>query len=391
MTDEELLTKARRLLGEFYACLPNGATTRTEILEWCKSYDQRKAGKREVRDWTDQPDGMPLEPAAPVVEPRIPDGYDWANIDLECVCGHGRAAHRLANPRVASWPQECGADTCDCKVHRPRTTEPRIPDGWALAPGWVPMFSGAEECLHEGADGNFDCTTAPSWETVVGTKYSDIGVACADHAERMGALVRAEPPVTLPNTLTGEPMTVPTLLTAPAQPVSAMPPGFRVVGRSGPGVPLPVVGQWVQWRHEGINQDPDEPRQVYEGELAGELPIAFHWRAGRYDILEPVEPPAPDQPEPAKVPLSERIREARKALKRVMVTRGEDGRLHSAPPVVLAQLSAFHQLADEAAQLEAKLDDALALLDDAHVSGTDEYILSWQERRRAIRKGTPLG
>lgn len=57
-------------------------------------------------------------------------------------------------------------------------------------------------------------------------------------------------------------------------------------------------------------------------------------------------------------PISSLIRRAHTQVKRVLVTRGEDGRLHSADPVVKAQLSAFHQLADEVEVMEEKLREA---------------------------------
>lgn len=73
-------------------------------------------------------------------------------------------------------------------------------------------------------------------------------------------------------------------------PVDAGVPGFRVVGRSGPDVPMPTPGTWVQfarWSNGEVvaNTSPLDPPERWEDDSD-----ARQWIAGCFDILEPVPP-----------------------------------------------------------------------------------------------------
>jgi len=62
-------------------------------------------------------------------------------------------------------------------------------------------------------------------------------------------------------------------------------------------------------------------------------------------------------------PLSARIFDAIKALRSALITRGDDGRLHSPSPAALEAVRAFRALAEEVADLEARLADQKRDLD----------------------------
>jgi len=108
---------------------------------------------------------------------------------------HNSVIHALAD-RIAKL--EARLDRGGWPVYdaiEPTAASGPIPPGYKLAPGWVPMFSGAKECIHAGADGEYDCISSPLWETEMGAG-DRAGVACAAHAFEMRALVKVEPPVT---------------------------------------------------------------------------------------------------------------------------------------------------------------------------------------------------
>jgi hypothetical protein len=93
----------------------------------------------------------------------------------------------------------------------------------------------------------------------------------------------------------------------PAEPVSAVdeapvPPGFLVVGRSGPGTSHSEAGTWIR-RARNASGGPagGVPRQIRDRHDSCFGPL---WGLGEYDILKPIaEPIAPD-----KETLSERMR-----------------------------------------------------------------------------------
>lgn len=94
-----------------------------------------------------------------------------------------------------------------------------------------------------------------------------------------------------------------------------------------------------------------------------------------------INAPAPGKPDEA--PLSERISIVRGDIKRAAMSRDEHGRLHSAPPAVLLELSSLHGLAAEVAGLEAQLatrDAEIATLTADH----DAQVRQLGEARKRI-------
>lgn len=70
----------------------------------------------------------------------------------------------------------------------------------------------------------------------------------------------------------------------PAPPVpDQSPPGYRIVGRSGPGVMLPVPGEWIRFARRRDGADTRDKPRLADSSVNGHL-----WRTGQYDILEPI-------------------------------------------------------------------------------------------------------
>jgi len=137
-------------------------------VEW-----ERRVAKLEARaappDWTEQPDGMPIEPA---------DKQTRANAMLEAARDYLAQDKSLDELMPSPW-----------QVEPPAAAGP-IPPGYALAPGWT--TDGIEDddtCTRDAR-----CPDHPRYRYRHGSEPR----ACAAHAVEMGALVKAEPPAEQP-------------------------------------------------------------------------------------------------------------------------------------------------------------------------------------------------
>lgn len=141
---------------------------------------------------------------------------------------------------------------------------PAVPDGYRLGDGWR-VVGEAKTCERDLHRSGFE------WRAPTGSFWR----LCPAHAVEMGALVPVE---------------------APAEPPVA-PPGFRVVGRSGPDVPVHPGAKWLNCARN-VHGEPFKPAHrpaIYTDVNWRE------WRAGCFDILEPI--PAAPVEEPAVPPV----------------------------------------------------------------------------------------
>jgi len=166
---------------------------------------------------------------------------------------------------------------------------PLVPEGFRLGDGWR-VYVGIHLCLH-----TMECGRRAGFAMVSGTAKR----VCIEHAVEAVALVPVEPP--------GE-------REQPAEPSARIlsnqdsvratfaepsaPPGFRVVGRSGPRVT--AKGKMV--KEARLMSGAQAPARWAAAVCPSEYPgDGGAWNAGCYDILEPiVEPPAPPPVELAK-------------------------------------------------------------------------------------------
>jgi len=132
-------------------------------VEW-----ERRVAKLEARaappDWTEQPDGMPIEPA---------DKQTRANAMLEAARDYLAQDKSLDELMPSPW-----------QVEPPAAAGP-IPPGYALAPGWSTVVPPA------AMGGPLACIAESCYTDAV--YYGRNGV-CAEHAVEMGAIVKVEPP-----------------------------------------------------------------------------------------------------------------------------------------------------------------------------------------------------
>jgi len=136
-------------------------------VEW-----ERRVAKLEARaappDWTEQPDGMPIEPA---------DKQTRANAMLEAARDYLAQDKSLDELMPSPW-----------QVEHPAAAGP-IPPGYKLAPGWSTVVPPA------AMGGPLACIAESCYTDAV--YYGRNGV-CAEHAVEMGALVKVEPPAEQP-------------------------------------------------------------------------------------------------------------------------------------------------------------------------------------------------
>jgi hypothetical protein len=139
-----------------------------------------------------------------------------------------------------------------------------------------------------------------------------------DATSAMGALVTDEPSAEQPSR-----QETPGAGQAPSAPV-----GFRVVGRSGPG---------VRWSEVIRARRGLAPPMVVDGRARDTIaPGALAWDAGEYDIIEPIaEPPAPD------VDTEELLHDAARLVRRLRRLHPDDevAAMESTPPPAAGTLS----------------------------------------------------